>query len=276
MPRKKKHEDHINHEAWAIPYGDLVTLLLAFFVVMYSISSVNEGKYRTASASLHAAFRGMPRTLAPVQVGTNPNSSVAASINMGQQIDRASTIEMPKTAAFVSDTLHGSDGVSNREDEGGFGIYEDANELSLMEEELRSVLADLIDDEIIQVTSSEEWIEVQIKSDTLFASGAAELTQEAKQSMQKFIAVMGRFSNAIRIEGHTDNVPINTMKYSSNWDLSAARALSVVHMMMNEGIASQRLRVVAFGDTRPIASNAQLVGRQKNRRVNIVIMAMRS
>src|SRR5206468_660172 len=69
MPRKKRHEDHLNHEAWAIPYGDLVTLLLAFFVVMYAISSVNEGKYRVLSDSLFAAFRGSPRTLQPVQVG---------------------------------------------------------------------------------------------------------------------------------------------------------------------------------------------------------------
>ncbi len=69
MPRRKRHEDHLNHEAWAIPYGDLVTLLLAFFVVMYAISSVNEGKYRVLSDSLFAAFRGAPRTLQPVQVG---------------------------------------------------------------------------------------------------------------------------------------------------------------------------------------------------------------
>src|SRR5215468_11970113 len=69
MARKKKHEDHLNHEAWAIPYGDLITLLLAFFVVMYALSSVNEGKYRVLSDSLYAAFRGTPRTVEPVQVG---------------------------------------------------------------------------------------------------------------------------------------------------------------------------------------------------------------
>src|SRR5689334_25172405 len=69
MARKKKHEEHTNHEAWAIPYGDLITLLLAFFVVMYAISSVNAGKYRVLSDSLFAAFRGAPRTMEPVQVG---------------------------------------------------------------------------------------------------------------------------------------------------------------------------------------------------------------
>ena len=71
MARKKKHEDHVNHEAWAIPYGDLITLLLAFFVVMYAISSVNEGKYRVLSESLVAAFRGSPKSMQPVQVGEN-------------------------------------------------------------------------------------------------------------------------------------------------------------------------------------------------------------
>src|SRR5690242_17674461 len=79
--RKKKHEDHINHEAWAIPYGDLITLLLAFFVVMYAISSINEGKFRVLSDSLNAAFRGNPKTLEPVQVGEKSRGS-GADINM--------------------------------------------------------------------------------------------------------------------------------------------------------------------------------------------------
>src|SRR5437660_6626906 len=77
MPRKKRHEDHINHEAWAIPYGDLVTLLLAFFVVMYAVSSVNEGKFRVLSDSLYAAFRGTPRSLQPVQIGHKQSGSGA-------------------------------------------------------------------------------------------------------------------------------------------------------------------------------------------------------
>ncbi len=153
MPRKKKHEEHANHEAWAIPYGDLITLLLAFFVVMYAISSVNEGKYRTASASMHAAFRGLPRTMAPIQIGTNPNTTTSPEINMGQQIDRESTIEMPKAAAAIDDMA--ADG------EQGFGIYEDDSQLEMMEEELREVLSDLIIDDVIQVTSSHDWIESQ-------------------------------------------------------------------------------------------------------------------
>src|SRR5215469_13173211 len=81
MARKHKHEDHINHEAWAIPYGDLVTLLLAFFVVMYAISSVNEGKYRVLSDSMVAAFRGAPKSMDPIQIGEKTAGSGADSHN---------------------------------------------------------------------------------------------------------------------------------------------------------------------------------------------------
>src|SRR6201991_3876359 len=100
MPRKKRHEDHLNHEAWAIPYGDLVTLLLAFFVVMYAISSVNAGKYRVLSDSLFAAFRGTPRTMDPIQVGQEQTgsgseleSNVIQSALKGQQ--RSSLAPVP-------------------------------------------------------------------------------------------------------------------------------------------------------------------------------------
>ncbi|MCK5880492.1 MAG: flagellar motor protein MotD [Sinobacterium sp.] len=269
MARKKKHEDHINHEAWAIPFGDLMTLLLAFFVVMYAISSVNEGKYRAASASMHAAFSGLPRTVAPIQVGTNANTTTAPEVNMGQQIDRESTIEMPKSAAMVDDMDDSSESAN-------IGIYEDENSLELMEEELREVLSDLIIDNVIQVTSSKDWIEVRIKSDLLFKSGQSELTPAALSSMQRFINVMNKFSNRMKVEGHTDNVPIKTWQFKSNWELSSARAISVVHLMQQEGINPRRLRVIAFGETKPIISNETIAGRQKNRRVNIIIMAMNS
>src|SRR5690349_23790928 len=90
MARKHKHEDHANHEAWAIPYGDLITLLLAFFVVMYAISSINEGKFRVLSDWLSAAFRGQPRTLEPVQVGQKTRGSgadIAMTIVQQSMID---------------------------------------------------------------------------------------------------------------------------------------------------------------------------------------------
>ncbi len=270
MARKKKHEDHINHEAWAIPFGDLMTLLLAFFVVMYAISSVNEGKYRAASASMHAAFRGLPRTVAPIQVGTNANTTTSPEINMGQQIDRDSTIEMPKSASMIDDMGEGSMA------ELAVGMFDEENSLELMEEELKEVLSDLILDDVIQVESSSDWIEVRIKSDVLFQSGESDLTETSLTSMQRFIQVVGKFNNRMKIEGHTDNVPISSWRFKSNWELSSARAISVVHMMQKEGIKSSRLRVVAYGETKPLDSNTTLAGRQKNRRVNIIIMAMNS
>ncbi len=103
MARRRHHEEHENHEAWAIPYGDLVTLLLAFFVVMYSISSVNEGKYRVVSDSLNAAFRGQPTTTLPIQIGDKAATTVAAPIV--QLAPSEKTLALRQLAQQATDAL---------------------------------------------------------------------------------------------------------------------------------------------------------------------------
>ncbi len=262
MARRHKHEDHTNHEAWAIPYGDLITLLLAFFVVMYAMSSVNEGKYRVLSDSLVAAFNGAPKTLEPIQVGEK---------QMGPGQDAMSLVRAPMIDSqprraiqpiAMADPLPSVPSDPAQQSE----------ELAGVANEVEQSMSDLIDRELVTVRRHGKWVEVEIRTDILFPSGVATLSPAAEQVLQQLAETLKPFPNAIRVEGHTDNRPINTTAFPSNWELSAARAASVVHLFTRAGMDPARLAVIGLGENRPSQSNATAQGRNANRRVLLVIL----
>jgi chemotaxis protein MotB len=270
--RIRRHEEHTNHEAWAIPYGDLVTLLLAFFVVMYAISSVNAGKYRVLSDSLFAAFRGAPRTMDPIQVGEKPNgsgaeidASVVQSSLQGQL--RSSLAPVPvqggnqqSGAAPIANHLSGAAGAA-------------AAALARVADEVTRAMDDLVKQNLVVIRRTEFWIEVEIKTDILYPSGSAHLAPYAVDVIQRLGGALAPFPNPIRVEGHTDNKPISTVAFYSNWELSAARAGSVVRVLQAQGVGPERLAVIGYGDTRPIQPNESEQGRNANRRVVVVILS---
>jgi chemotaxis protein MotB len=235
MARRKLPEEHANHEAWAIPYGDLVTLLLAFFVVMYSISSVNAGKYRVVSESLNAAFRGQPSTPVPIQVGATGATTVAAPM-----------VQLEPDVKSMA--------------------------LRQMAQQAEDALSPLIMQGLVDVHTGDGFVEIAIRSDLLFASGAAVLATDAVPVITQLGQALKDYPNSIRVEGHTDNIPITSGQYRSNWELSAARAASVVHLLVEGSVDPRRLSVVAYGEYRPVLPNTTLDGRTANRRVVLTIM----
>lgn len=254
MRRIRRHEEHTNHERWAIPYGDLLTLLLAFFVVMYSISSVNAGKYRVLSNSLYTAFRGQPRSVHPIEVGhrdqIGPGTVLDKPIIQTDLPARQSPpVKTPPAVAQPHPMLaHVAAGVDQ-------------------------AMASLLHRHMVSMHRKPGMIEVQFHTDLLFPSGSARLAPSAIAAIKRLAGVLEHYPNPIRVEGFTDNVPIRTMQFASNWELSAARAGSVVHVLSAHGVAPDRLAVIGFGDQRPIASNATATGREANRRVVVVILA---
>ena len=281
MARKHKHEDHVNHEAWAIPYGDLITLLLAFFVVMYAISSINEGKFRVLSDSLSAAFRGTPRTLEPVQVGMKTRGSGA---DIAMTIVQQSMIEgQPRKmleAIHMDNSGDAGAGPAPYPGAGRTGHAQPlppdhpvAQQLARVADELELALQSLVDANLVAVRRHEFWLEVEVRTDILFASGVATLSNKAIPALDALAVTLVKYPNPVRVEGHTDNQPINTRFYPSNWELSAARAASVVHRFARAGISPTRLSVIGFGEYRPTDSNDTVTGRDANRRVVIVILA---
>jgi len=257
MSRKHEHEEHVNHEAWAIPYGDLVTLLLAFFVVMYAVSSVNAGKYRVASDSLSAAFAGTPRTMEPVPVGDKTakakGDDAMAGLKPNQAIQFPDKVETPSEAkAGAEDALQ--------------------SQLRQMTDDLQNAMQVLIDQDMIRVERAPSWVEVEIKTDILFPSGSAEIGTAAVPILERLAAILAERPYPIRIEGHTDNRPIKTAQFPSNWELSAARASRIVRLFEQSGITSNRMVVAGMGENQPLGENESAAGRNRNRRVAVVIL----
>jgi chemotaxis protein MotB len=267
--RLRRHEDHVNHEAWAIPYGDLVTLLLAFFVVMYAISSVNAGKYRVVSDSLFAAFRGAPRTMNPIQVGqpaTGSGSELESATIQAQLSGRQRSTLAPVPVDGGNPAAGAAASATHAAGTPSAGLTRVADEVA-------RAMDDLVKQNMVVMRRSEFWIEVEIKTDILFPSGSAQLAPNSADVIQRLGAALAPFPNAIRVEGHTDNKPIKTVAFYSNWELSAARAGSVVRVLQSRGVAPERLAVIGYGEQRPIQSNDTEQGRNANRRVVVVILS---
>jgi len=280
MARRVRHEEHQNHEAWAIPYGDLITLLLAFFVVMYSISSVNAGKYRVLSDALSAAFRGAPRTPQPIAVGEAP-------VNIGEQlpisaVNRMFTAGLPAHERMPLPQARGdarfgarNPGSADPRRAADNLLAEAAareRELDAIEADVSGVLAGLMRSNAVQVHKVGDAVEVQISADILFASGMAEPSPAAVPVLQRLAEALQPWPNAVQVEGHTDDVPVRSGQFRSNWELSGARAGSVVRLFAEHGVAPERLAVVGYGQYRPLQANSSASGRNANRRVAVIIL----
>ena len=280
--RLRRHEEHTNHEAWAIPYGDLMTLLLAFFVVMYAISSVNAGKYRVLSDSLFAAFRGTPRTMEPIQVGEKQTgsgaeleSAVIQSALQGQQ--RTSLAPVPVEGGNLNT---GTSPVANNLPAKAASRARTvpaagaaAAALTRVADEVARAMDDLVKQDLVVMRRNEFWIEVEIKTDILFPERQRAAWPQRRGRLQRLGGALAPFPNPIRVEGHTDNKPIKTVAFYSNWELSAARAGSVVRVLQSHGVdpgapGRDRLRRAA-----PDQSNDTEQGRNANRRVVVVILS---
>ncbi len=267
--RRHKHEEHVNHEAWAIPYADLMTLLLAFFVVMYAVSVVNEGKFRVMSESLIEAFNGSSHAIAPLPpTRIRPhNISPAIAAPAGQSGSSIVPIAVPIPPHPVP-----ASGGSGREAGRQSKQQED---LGRIEDQVRKALQPLIDRKLVVVRHKPDWLEIEIRTDILFPSGVAQLSGPANAVLRDLAAILARFANPVRVEGFTDDVPISNALYPSNWELSAARAASVARLFSVAGIAPARLGIIGWGEMRPIADNATVEGRNQNRRVLVVVMSDR-
>ncbi|WP_037412914.1 flagellar motor protein MotD [Silanimonas lenta] len=266
MARHGRHEEHVNHEAWAIPYGDLITLLLAFFVVMYAISTLNEGKYRVASESISAAFDGQARRIAPIQVGDPVRASQLAPAPPGQGVQE----EMINLAERLrADALISPIELKRLQEES----EQAGAQLDAIQRQVERVLGPMILSDQVTVTREGLWVEVNIRSDVLFASGSAALSAGAREAIEQLSGVLRELPNEVRVEGHTDDQPIASALYPSNWELSTARAASVVRLLESRGVDPRRLAAIGYGEKRPAASNATPDGRAANRRVVLVILA---
>lgn len=253
MARRKKQEEPENHERWLVSYADFITLLFAFFVVMYAISSVNEGKYRVLSDTLNAVFSDPVRSAKPIQIGEISRGQGEITATPGDPLEPTFQIELPEVPKPPASS-------------------EDIKTINNLSQQLSSALADMIDSEDVIIKQGDDWLELEIKSRVLFQSGDARLARAAVPVIGEIADILQTSANPIQVEGFTDNQPINTPRFPSNWELSAARAASVVHLLDRYGIQPDRMSATGYGEYKPIADNSTEAGRQKNRRVVLVIL----
>lgn len=247
--RRKEAEEHENHERWLVSYADFITLLFAFFVVMYSLSSINEGKYRVLSDSIVQAFRS-------VSVNDSGQQMIIQDLPMPSK----SVIGQKKPEAAVK-----AEAARKAEREKA------ARRVRDMADEIRRVLQPLAEGGQVSVTEGAFGIKVEINAEVLFQPGEADLGEGAVAALDAVAQVLAPSDFPIVIEGHTDNVPINTYRFPSNWELSAVRASSVVRLFVDNGVDPGRLTAAGYGDQRPVASNLSTEGRAQNRRVTLLM-----
>tara|TARA_R110001606_G_scaffold361754_7_gene515298 strand:- start:212362 stop:213309 length:948 start_codon:yes stop_codon:yes gene_type:complete len=272
MARKKRVEEHINHERWLVSYADFITLLFAFFVVMYSISSVNEGKYRVLSDTLEAVFTDPARSKDPIQVGDLLRGEGKQAAEPKAKENPLNVIELPATDIPIPppvDVLPPEQIDSHTPPPIDDDIIRTIKDIS---KQLNSALADLIANDDVIIKQGDDWLELEMKSNVLFYSGEARLETTAVPIIGKVATILSASANPIQVEGFTDNNPINTPKFPSNWELSAARAASVVHLLDRYGLDPSRMSAIGYGEFQPIADNTTEEGRQKNRRVVLVVL----
>lgn len=249
MARRKTEEEHENHERWMVSYADFLTLLFAFFVVMYAISSVNEGKYRVLSNSLVEAFR-------------SANNEQGITV-----VNPAVTTGKPVPAMVSQSPRKVSPEVEARRQQ-----YR--KQMRNMAEEVMRVLSPLVQGGQVRVTEGVNGISIEINASALFSPGEAVLGGDASRALRAVAEVISAGEFPIKVEGHTDNVPIGTALYPSNWELSASRASSVVRLFVDAGVKPYRLTAAGYADQRPVAENNTPEGKARNRRVTILVETM--
>jgi chemotaxis protein MotB len=247
MARKKLQEEHENHERWLVSYADFITLLFAFFVVMYALSSVNEGKYRVLSDSLVSAFKQPPTSDKLIQMQTKYSEILEGTGKpVGKAVDQQSG-ETPERKQA-------------------------AEKMKKVAKNVLEAMQPLIKSGQVRVTQSPRGVTVEINASTLFNSGDAVLQPKSVDTLSAVAQVLSTTDNPIQVEGHTDNIPINSPAYPSNWELSSARAGSVVRLFTEMGVPAVRMVAIGYADNRPLDTNTTQEGRTRNRRVNVLIL----
>ncbi|MBS5951455.1 MAG: flagellar motor protein MotB [Clostridium sp.] len=232
---KKRKEKPENSERWLLTYSDLITLLMVFFVVLYSASNINQKKYEKLASSMNFTFTG----------GTGIGDSGEGGANEGSSDEG----ELKPLVQSEEEKLQGIEGQ----------VDEMIKQMGL--------------EGSVSTSIEERGLVISFNDSIFFESAKADIMEDMKLKLVSLSTVLNKIDNYIRIEGHTDNVPIRNEYFSSNWQLSSTRASNVVEYLINNGgISPDRLSAVGYGEYRPVADNSTDQGRSKNRRVDILIL----
>ena len=240
MTRRLRKPSKPNHERWFVSYADFITLLLAFFVVLYSSTQMDNKKLVQVSAAIHGAFQELGVFAA------GPDQE------------------------FSRNNLPSGGGIPGLKPGGGVT----AVDVNRLRRELENALGEEIAKHEIQMRSTPEGLVVSLSEVGFFNSGEATLIEDGKSTLARIAKVLNEKGFQIRVEGHTDNVPIHNPHFKSNWELSTARATQVVSLLVEQyGFDPQQISAAGFSKYHPVASNETDEGRKANRRVDLIVVS---
>ena len=246
MSHRKKRYEHDNHDRWMVSYADFITLLFAFFVVMYGISSVNENKYKVFSISVNKAF------------GNTSNGAEGGTTHLTEEEIYFKALVDRRNARLAEKQIKQNERMQN------------------LIISLNGKMAGFVRKGLMSVSQTTRGVTLDINASMLFRPGEASIQAEAMGTLADVAKILVSEDMPIEVEGHTDNLPIGTTQFPSNWELSSARASSVVRLFIEEGIAANRLNATGFADNFPLMSNDTMEGRARNRRVAVTVLAPES
>lgn len=256
----KQQSEREELDRWLVSYADYMTLMFALFVVLYALSLLKQDEFAALSESITKAFEKSPRQEIQQESGavlsTLPLITVSTEFEFsGTAVNQPVNPDESANATTLSDVRQQHLG----------------SPLELIEQDLRLALSDLIGQGVAKLEQDDDWLVIELNSGLLFASGSATATNSARTVLQEISKIINPINNFLRVRGYTDNIPIRNELFSSNWELSVARATSVLRVLETLGTASHRMAIEGFGEYYPTADNSTASGRAENRKVVIAI-----
>jgi chemotaxis protein MotB len=257
VSRRKRHEEHVNHERWLVSYADFITLLFAFFVVLYSSSQVDKRKVGQLSLAIQVAFQQMgvfetSNTKLPLSTSEPmPFQDVQAVENVVRSQDLQRFVQ-PPAGALSNGVLPG---------------------VTDIQDAIAKALAPEIQRHVVELSSRREGLVISLREIGFFESGSASLRSSSQDAVDRLAQILGGRDELLRIEGHTDNVPIHNAQFHSNWELSTARAIEMIQTFITRyRFSPDRMAAAGYAEYHPVDTNATAEGRAHNRRVDIVVL----
>ncbi|MDE3138078.1 MAG: OmpA family protein [Acidobacteriota bacterium] len=259
MARRKKHAGHVNHERWLVSYADFITLLFAFFVVLFSSSQVDHRKITKLARAIQDAFQ---------QLGIFENAYKRPPLESGGSIpvDQMRLVN----SHIAPEQMFGAMAAAS-------WSLSTQKSMAEIRKALEKDLAPEIRRHVVAIGARPDGLVISLREIGFYASGSANLKPSSLPAVQRIALVLLNRPEDIRIEGHTDNVPIHNTEFASNWELSTARATGMVRLFITQfRFPAERLSAAGYANYHPVASNATVAGRARNRRVDIVVLAPRA
>jgi chemotaxis protein MotB len=242
MNRKRQFNHRVSHERWLVSYADFITLMFAFFVVMFSSARIDKQRSAQLTEAIQSAFQ---------ELGANaPAKPHSTAQSRADALARTS----PQPTGF-NDVNHKPE------------------DFAAIQKELEKLLSPEIQRREVALRIEPDGLIISLREIGFFDSGSAQIKAQARDAVHRVAVFLEARNCSLRIEGHTDNVPIHTASFASNWELSTARATGLVRLLVeNEGFAPERLSAAGYGEFHPVADNSSAAGQQLNRRVDIVVV----